>query len=239
MPSMRQNSSMLSERILSFNRSLRLNAKVPTGIAVMNPFKEEGSIALQFATAFYTKYYHDNNPRWSILGINPGRHGAALSGVPFTDFKRLRDECGIDVKGHTAHEPSSEFIYKMIAAMGGVDAFYSNFYINSICPLGFVKLNASGRWVNYNYYDQPDLYEAVKPFIIKNIKKQIDLGLHTEVCFSLGRKNAEYLTRLNDQYHFFNKIIELPHPRFVVQYKRKEMDTYIDEYVAKLSTVLL
>ena len=231
---MKQNDFVFADRMKSFNRSLHFTAKLPHHLNVLNPFREN-KLALPFSDAFYNKYYNDDNKRWGIFGINPGRFGGGLTGVPFTDFKRLRDVCGIDTQGNTSHEPSSEFIYKMIAAMGGADVFYKQFYINSVCPLGFVVDKGNGKWINYNYYDDKELFAAAKPFIVKTLKKQIALGLYTGECFCLGKKNHEYFTIINDEYHFFGNIIQLPHPRYIIQYKRKEMDLFIDEYVQKLS----
>jgi hypothetical protein len=226
-----------ADRVKQFNRHLRLAAKLPSNIGVLNPFKEE-TIALQCADTFYDKYYGDNVQRWGIFGINPSRFGGGLTGIPFTDFKRLQEVCSIDTQSHSSHEPSSFFIYKMIAAMGGADGFYRQFYINSLCPLGFVITKMPGKWVNYNYYDDPALYAAVKPFIIKTLRQQIDLGLHTDTAFCLGKKNYIFFQQLNAEKKFFGKVVELPHPRFVVQYRYKLMDEYITEYCEKLSAVL-
>jgi hypothetical protein len=157
--------------------------------------------------------------------------------VPFTDFKRLLQVCGIEA-GISSHEPSSEFIYRMIAALGGADTFYRHFYINSVCPLGFIIHKDNGKWVNYNYYDDKALYAAVKPFIVQSIQQQLALGLYTEECFCLGKKNTAYLSILNDEFHFFKTITELPHPRFIVQYKRKEIDAFVDVYVEELGRKL-
>ncbi len=223
---------MFADRMKRFNRSLHFTEKLPPHIDVLNPFKTAQILA--FSDAFYQKYYNDENKRWAIFGINPGRFGGGLTGIPFTDFKRLRDVCGIDTKGNTSHEPSSEFVYAMIAAMGGADSFYKQFYINSVCPLGFVVHKENNKWINYNYYDDKALYAAAKPFIIKMMQKQIGLGLNTDECFCLGKKNAEYLTAINNEHQLFKKITTLPHPRYIIQYKRKEMETFIDEYVQKL-----
>jgi hypothetical protein len=221
--------STFGARVKVFNRALKLSARLPPGVSVMNPFKES-ALALRIADAFYDKYYDDNQERHFIIGINPGRFGAALSGVPFTDFKRLEQYCGISAEGQRAHEPSSEFVYAMITGMSSVADFYSRFYINSVCPLGFAIERVNGRQVNYNYYDDPDLYKAVKPFIVKSIRQQIDLGCHTNECFCLGVKNSVYLSQLNEEHRFFEKITVLPHPRFIVQYRRKHMDEAIAQY---------
>ncbi len=58
----------------------------------MNPFKENPD-ALAISSAFYKKYYDDHRMRRLILGINPGRFGAGVTGIPFTDTKRLTEKC--------------------------------------------------------------------------------------------------------------------------------------------------
>src|SRR6185437_1462104 len=98
---------------------LHFTGKLPKGISIMNPFKDE--VANSIATKFYKKFYNDTNRRYLILGINPGRFGGGITGVPFTDPKRLIEKCGIDYKCELKHEPSSVFIYEMIDAFGGVE----------------------------------------------------------------------------------------------------------------------
>ena len=86
-----------ADRIIEFNRSLDFTGKLPEGINVMNPFRGNDYI-LSVSSAFYTKYYSDNKTRHLILGINPGRFGSGVTGVPFTDTKRLTGECGLDIR---------------------------------------------------------------------------------------------------------------------------------------------
>ena len=85
-----------AEKMIAFNRSLVFDEPLPAGIRVMNPFAENDS-AMAASSAFYCKYYNDVRPRTPILGINPGRFGAGLTGIPFTDPKRLKECCNIDV----------------------------------------------------------------------------------------------------------------------------------------------
>ncbi len=187
---------------------------------------------MPLVTAFYTKYYNDNDQRHLILGINPGRFGGGITGIPFTDPKRLVSECNIPYTGKPAHEPSSVFIYKMINAFGGAEKFYSRLYISSICPLGFTATNKIGKEVNYNYYDMPALTQAVKPFIIQTLHQQIAFGLNTDTCFCMGTaKNYQFLSKLNEEEHLFKHIIPLEHPRFIMQYKSKTLQDYIDKYL--------
>jgi hypothetical protein len=221
-----------ADKVIRFNKQLEYTgAPLPQGIRIMNPFREfEQTIPI--SETFYNKYYGDNNPRHIILGINPGRFGGGLTGIPFTDPKRLKTECGIDYNGKVTHEPSSVFVYEVINAFGGPEAFYKKFYINSLCPLGFTTIDDKGREKNYNYYDSKPLANAVHNFIIENIRKQIALGIVTDVCFCFGTgKNESYLRKLNDEHHFFKKIIALEHPRFIMQYKARSKQFYIDRYL--------
>lgn len=219
-------------QILEFIKQLEYTgAPLPPGIRIMNPYRESEQ-AMAISEKFYHKYYNDDNPRHVILGINPGRFGGGLTGIPFTDPKRLKTECDIDYVGKAAHEPSSVFVYEMIHAYGGVEAFYNKFYINSLCPLGFTTVDDKGREKNYNYYDSKELMNAVGGYIVENVKKQIALGVNTDVCFCFGTgKNENYLRRLNEEHGFFKKIVALEHPRFIMQYKTKTKQFYIDKYV--------
>jgi hypothetical protein len=229
-----------ADKVIRFNQQLEYTgAPLPFGIRIMNPYREFEQTN-QISEIFYRKYYNDDHPRHIILGINPGRFGGGLTGIPFTDPKRLKSECGIDYEGKITHEPSSVFVYEMIHAFGGVEAFYSQFYINSLCPLGFTTMDANGREKNYNYYDSKELAAAVRGFIIDNIRKQIALGVVTDTCFCFGTgKNENYLRKLNDEHHFFKKIVALEHPRFIMQYKTKSKQFYIDKYLAAFESVIL
>ena len=99
-----------ADKVIAFNKSLDFNGKLPKGISIMNPFKEEENV-LKISSLFYKKYYNDTNRRYLILGINPGRFGGGLTGIPFTDPKRLEKYCNIKYSSHRAHEPSSDFVF--------------------------------------------------------------------------------------------------------------------------------
>ncbi len=224
----------MADKIIAFNSNLSLNTKLPNGIGVMNPFMESDT-ATQISEKFYRKFYNDQKERKFILGINPGRLGAGVTGVPFTDTKRLNNECEIPFDGFRTHEPSSVFVYEVINAYGGPEKFYQDIYINSVCPLGFVIIDKKGKEKNYNYYDSAVLTKAVTPFIIESIRKQLEFGLRTDIAYCMGTgKNFKFLSQLNEQEHFFDKVIPLEHPRYVVQYKSKMMEEYVEKYLTAL-----
>jgi len=220
-----------AEKVINFNTNLDLTVTLPENIRVMNPFKENKE-ALEISSKFYQKYYNDHNQRRLILGINPGRFGAGVTGIPFTDTKRLEEKCGIKLNGITTHETSSVFVYDVIEQYGGVEQFYSRFYINSISPLGFVKTNTKGKEVNFNYYDSKTLQEIVTPFIIESLQRQIDFGVDRSIVYSFGAgKNLKFLQLINREYQFFDQIVPLEHPRYIMQYKLKTKQFYIDKFL--------
>lgn len=219
-----------SDRIINFNKNLNFKEKLPKGIKVMNPF--EDPTALKISSRFFRKFYKDNRKRFLILGINPGRFGAGITGVPFTDTKRLIAECGITFPGPLTHEPSSTFVYEVVNAMGGAKPFYKNFIIQSICPLGFTITNKRGKDVNYNYYDSPKLQKAAMPFILESLYQLVELGVHTETVFCMGTgKNFKFVQKLIADHPVFDKIVPVEHPRYVMQYKMKHKEEYVQKYV--------
>jgi hypothetical protein len=226
-----------ADKVIEFNKKLDFNGKLPVGISMMNPFKENKNI-LPLSSLFYKKYYNDGNSRHLILGINPGRFGGGVTGIPFTDTKRLVENCSIPYSDKSTHEPSSVFVYEVIEAYGGAAAFYKDFYINSICPLGFTSTGSNGKEINYNYYDSKELTNAVYDFIIQSIQQQISFGIDTDLCFCFGNgKNEKFLRQLNEEQQFFKKIVALEHPRFVMQYKAKTKQVYIDKYLSAFAQI--
>lgn len=226
--------STFADRVIKFNRELTFTGSLPKGIHIMNPFQDNVEV-LSISESFYHKFYNDNKKRKLILGINPGRLGAGATGIPFTDTKRLSDICGIRVESITTHEPSSVFIYTLIEKYGGAKKFYSDYYINSICPLGFVEINSKGNAVNCNYYDYEELFSSALPFIIPSIKTQISFGIDADTVFILGKKNARYLALINEKEKLFKSIVALDHPRYIEQYKANSREKYLSEYLQKLA----
>lgn len=217
-----------STQILSFFKNLNLKVRLPKEVEAMNPFRDKDTYDI--CKKFYHKYYNDSNPRHLILGINPGRFGGGVTGIPFTDPIRLKEVGGIENSFAKKQELSSLFIYDMINAFGGAQSFYNKFYISSISPLGFTKNNK-----NLNYYDDKNLEQSLKQFIVGNINLQLNFGISRDVVFCLGEgKNFKYLSKLNNEMKFFDKVIPLPHPRFIMQYRLKRKDEYIEYYLLQL-----
>lgn len=225
------------EKVIDFNRNLKFNADLPEGFQVLNPYTDNPE-TMMVMQRFYHKYYNDFNQRKFIIGINPSRHGAGVTGVPFTDTKRLESVCGIKMDTAHTHEISSVFMYAMIAENGGVNDFYDQFYINSPFPLAIVRQAKEGKWLNANYYDNPALFEMVKPFMVKTLKNHINLGLDTSQVFVLGKKNGIFLEKINKEIKLFERLKVLEHPRYIQQYKSKQQQLYIDKYILTLNNIV-
>ncbi|HEY5826535.1 MAG TPA: uracil-DNA glycosylase family protein [Cyclobacteriaceae bacterium] len=217
-----------ANRVLDFYKALKLDTALPKGIEYMNPYTEEYTFHL--CEQFYQKYYSDEKERTLLVGINPGRFGSGATGISFTDPIKLENECGIPNTLIKKPELSADFIYAMINEYGGPKKFYRNYFISAVSPLGFTK---TGK--NINYYDEPALQKTVTPFIIRSINGMINLDISRKKCFCIGEgKNLNFLSKLNDEHHWFEEIVPLAHPRFIMQYKRKSVSKYIDDYLLKL-----
>lgn len=229
---------MLADRLLRHVLSFSLaGLDLPADIDVLDPFNgPHGEQVRRIVTEFHKRFYSDDRPRTLMLGINPGRLGAGSTGLSFTDTKRCEQDLGIPVQGLHTHEPSSDFFYRMVRAAGGAASFYGKVYVHAVCPLGFVKQGPTGGPINLNYYDDKALERAVTPFVEGWLHTLVEAGMRrgTVLCIGTG-KNAAYFTRLNDRLGLFDRVIALEHPRFVMQYKARQLDLYIDRYLRALA----
>jgi len=218
-----------AEQIIAFTRALRPSDIVlPPGFEWLFPY--DNAETMRSLTIFYEKYYADSQARTFIFGINPGRFGAGLTGVPFTDPIRLANLCGIENDFPKKPELSSVFVWQFINAYGGAEAFCRDFYITSLSPLGFVK---DGK--NINYYDDRQLQKTAEPFIVWNIRTQLDFGANRDAAICLGEgQNFAFFQKINATQGFFKEIIPLPHPRWVMQYRRKRVEEFVQRYVETL-----
>ena len=230
-------SESFGDKVIDFNKELNFTGALPEGFEVLNPYLDNPE-TIEVMKQFYQKFYSDSEQRKFIVGINPSRHGAGVTGVPFTDTKRLESICGIKMDSAYTHEISSVFMYDMIQEFGGATAFYKQFYINSPFPLAIVRKTKEGKWLNANYYDDNLLFEMVKDFMILTLRNHINLGLDTSEVYVLGKKNALFIQKLNKEAHLFKHLKVLEHPRYIQQYKSKEKQIYIDKYILTLNKVL-
>lgn len=218
-------------RVIGFYRHLKQPRLGGLDVDVLYPYRDPA--VMKVTSAFYEKFFDDSRKRVFIIGINPGRFGAGTTGVPFTDPVSLK-KLGIDNPFPKRRELSAEFIEAMIERLGGMREFYRSFFITAASPIGFTR---GGK--NYNYYDDPGLLAAVRPFIVKTLRAQLDFGARRHVAVVLGTgKNFAFLDRLNDEHQFFDTLVSVEHPRFIMQYRRPQVNRFLDKYESLLQTAL-
>ena len=217
-----------NERFNAYFTRLKPDFNLPPGIEVLYPYSDPE--VLTAVQKFGDRYMNGNRKRTFLLGINPGRFGAGVTGISFTDPVKLNNDLNISNDFEKRGELSSELVYEMIDHLGGARNFYRSFYIGSVCPLGFVK---NGK--NLNYYDDAVLQKTLEPWIAEQIEDQIKMGARRDCAFSIGKgKNLKFLKTLNERNGWFDRIKTIPHPRWVMQYRRKQKAEILEDIKAEL-----
>ncbi|MBK8226394.1 MAG: DUF4918 family protein [Flavobacteriales bacterium] len=224
----------LADRLLDLTFSFKPErVRLPLGVSLLDPFVGGHGFEVQrLVTAFHRSYFDDNNPRTLLLGINPGRFGAGLTGIAFTDPNDVREVLGIahDLPD-SRPETSSRFFKQLVLAAGGPHQFYGRAYVHSVFPFGFIAAGKNGNMVNLNYYDRMDLSTAVRPMAAEWLKGLIAAGCRSDHALCLGkRENFRFLVELG----LFKRITPLDHPRFIMQYKAKSVERYVASYLDAL-----
>lgn len=222
------------EKIIKFDQTLE-NTKIelPKEFKIINPYNGSNKEQIKLIIKkFYNKYYNDNKTRRLIIGSSPARRGTALTGIPYEDEKHLQETTGIHINDFYINKSSSNFLYDVIEKYGGCEKFYSDFYMNFVCPLGIVRINKNGKETNCNYYENKELKKILYEFILESLKKQIKFGIDTSVVYCIGSgENYKFLTKINNEHNLFEKIIPLEHPRFIMQYNSDKKDEYLKKYL--------
>jgi len=221
-----------SKQILDFYFSLPKDLALPNGVEIIYPF--DNLETREVMQSFFNKYYNDTNPRTYLIGINPGRLGSGITGVGFADAYHLDKYCDIESSFDKRVEISAAFMFEVIEAYGGVEKFYADNFFTTVMPLGLLK---EGK--NYNYYDDKETQKSLEPYIKETLLKQMSFpqAKPNIICVGTG-KNLKYLKAFNDKHHCFESIDVVPHPRWVMQYRRKEKEKYIGVYLDALNKSL-
>lgn len=225
--------------VLEYNKWLEnIEINLPNNYELSNPFNGINKDKIEdISIKFYNKYYNDFNKRYLILGSSPARKGTAITGIPFEDAYHLYQETGIMIDEFYINKTNSNFLYDVMENYGGLNKFYQDFYMNFVCPLGIVNINDKGNKINANYYENKKIERALHDFIVESLKRLIDLGIDTSVCFCIGSgENFKFLKNINEEYHFFDLIIALEHPRFIMQYNKNKKDEYLKKYIDALKS---
>ena len=210
------------ERFLS---TINVGIDLPADVEVLRPYTDpEVQRVLRLVCR---KYYAGGHPRVGVWGINPGRFGAGVTGLSFTDPWAVVHDLAIPTTLEGRRELSAEFISRVIAAYGGPQVFYRDVYMSALCPLGFTR-----HGVNINFYDDTQLAISIRPKIIEWMGAALDAGVRRDVSIVLGAgKLRSYMNRHIRTNVGISEVVYLDHPRYIMQYRRRDVDEYVELYV--------
>jgi len=212
-----------SQRVLAFYETLDKFRWVTPDVAVLSPLNDEKRT--EAVRAFYEKFFSDNDPRVYWLGINPSRVRRTSTGVPYTDGFALETFCGIENDFDKRRELTSDFFYRFVEAYGGSAAFYKRHYPGAAFPLSILRKD---KYCNYYDRDLPAEFSESVPGLLK---QQAEIGSAGVLIIIGSGDNARILGRLNDELKLFNVVHVVEHPRYIMQYKSADLDSYVAKYV--------
>lgn len=215
--------------IYRFLTTLEFTVDLPSGFELLNPYADEE--VRRVLAAFCNKYYNDSMKRIPVWGINPGRFGGGVTGLSFTDPYALANQLGISTTLDGRRELSAEFIGMVIDEFGGPGKFYSLFCLSALSPLGFVK---NGK--NVNFYDDRILKKNIIGFITRSLVTQGKCGLSADQCVVLGTGTLKRFVETTVKPAIgYREIQYLEHPRFIMQYRRRNVNEYVSRYIDVLA----
>lgn len=73
--------------------------------------------------------------------------------------------------------------------------------------------------------------------MIDCMEQQLQWKVNREKCICIGgEKNYQFFLSLNEKHKWFYEIIPPLHPRFIMQYQRKQKEKFIDDYLRVFNT---
>lgn len=166
---------------------------------------------------FWRTYYGGAVPRVVLCGINPGRHGAGKTGIPFLDFQSLSQLIsGIDRQDS---ERTAGFFFQVVRQFG-VEAFFHSFYVTNVASVGFIR---DGKNLNYN-----ELPASALEVVERNLIQEMEIIQPTHVI-SLGECVQQAVRKLLPV--SVDCSMRLPHPSWITTYRAKETDKWAAHYL--------
>jgi hypothetical protein len=214
----------------TFLTTLSIDGVLPEGVEVLFPYSSDE--VRRVVHEMCIRYYASTGPRIGVLGINPGRFGAGLTGLAFTDPWAVEHDLGIPTTVTGRREMSAEFISMVIEAYGGPTMFYDDVFMSALSPLGFIRNEA-----NINFYDDRELERTMTPQIITWMRKIFDAGVRKDTTILLGSGKLRTFMEKNVREQVgVSEVIYLDHPRYIMQYRRSQVSDYVRLYVETIRT---
>lgn len=173
---------------------------------------------------FHEKYVQPNSPKIVMCGINPGRRGAGITGIPFIDTNSLSKMLP-DISNPKS-EKSAKFFFSIIEEFG-INEFYRNVHVTNMSWFGFYKLD-KGTNINYN-----SLPTEIQNVLIDKFVEEIDF-INPVVIIPIGDiVNWELLYNLKVKNRLNEEIGQrLYHPAYRLVDRRTYIET-LTKYLAK------
>jgi len=218
-------SDTFGSRLAAHLEHLQIPRGLPQGFDTIDAYHHDD--VHEVVREFCRRYYSTPKQRLAVWGINPGRFGAGVTGLPFTDPHALQHQLGIASQITGRRELSAEFIEMVIGAYGGPTKFYDDIYLGAVCPIGFTS---NGK--NINFYDDKQVTELLAPFIINNMSSVVEFGTRKDRCVVLGTGTFKkvFEERFREKVGY-TSVTFVEHPRFIMQYRRRTVNEYIDKYL--------
>lgn len=191
------------------------------GISMLEGYLDQSDIM----DAFCEKFYSNQIPKIVICGINPGRLGAGLTGVPFFDFASLSKIFPSIQRNDT--ENTAQFFFKVIEKIG-VERFFKYFYITNVSSVGYSKGKS-----NFNFNKLPDNLQSI---VFSNFAKEIELIKPAKII-ALGEAAFNGVESALGKNNY--RLEKLKHPSWIMQYKRDEINFWVQAYADALSNSLI
>jgi hypothetical protein len=165
---------------------------------------------------FHKKYIEPNSPKIVMCGINPGRLGAGVTGIPFIDTLSLSKL--VPNINNPKSEKSAKFFFSIIEEIG-VNEFYKNVHVTNMSWFGFYNID-TGKNVNYN-----SLPVEIQNVLIEKFVEEMDFIKPTLIIPISDVVNWELLYNLKPK----NRLnAEIGHRLFHPAYRLVVRKTYID-----------
>lgn len=178
---------------------------------------------------YYDKYVDFDSDKIVLCGLNPGRFGAGLTGVPFIDFKSLSKMLS-NIKKDDG-ESSAQFFFELVKKFG-IEKFYKICYVTNISKFGYSK-KSSAKNVNY-----PKLPNSAQDWLFKRFIEEMNL-IKPKVIIPLSDDVAKTLKVLTQAQQLDYKIApKLNHPAWVMTYKKKDKNLWLQKYYETIMSLI-
>lgn len=166
-------------------------------ISILPGFTEQAELV----RSYYKKFYSKPGRRIVLCGINPGKYGAGITGVPFIDFHGISRL--LPGHGRQDKERTAQYMLSIIEEYGAGE-FQDAVYLTNLSWYGFLR---NGR--NLNYYILP---RNVRHYFIESFVEEMKI-VQPSFIVPLSEEVGRTLRQMAKDGQLDYPIAErLPHP---------------------------